>query len=285
MNIDYSDLNYWLWPGPSRRRLSKCLPKVSARPGIQLFPDAGYAFLRSPDEQAHVSFDCGQFSRCETQNRGHSDALSFELWINGHAVLVDPGVYFPWNDDNGWAAHFRSTAAHNTVEIDGKSQSEISPWCDVRRTAKCQILRQAVDADCATISAQCVPYWSNGDDVRHTREISLSQGHLKIRDRIDGIGVHSLAWSFQFLPELDVVHRHGSLEGSVSGRELFSLASPRPEQLLLELFYGHKNPLRGWASRDTSHAVPAPLARFSTRTLLPFETEFEVTFYSHPQIS
>jgi O-antigen/teichoic acid export membrane protein len=285
MNIDYSDLNYWLWPGPSRRRLSKCLPKVSARPGIQLFPDAGYAFLRSPDEQAHVSFDCGQFSRCETQNHGHSDALSFELWINGHAVLVDPGVYFPWNDDNGWAAHFRSTAAHNTVEIDGKSQSEISPWCDVRRTAKCQILRQAVDADCATISAQCVPYWSNGDDVRHTREISLSQGHLKIRDRIDGIGVHSLAWSFQFLPELDVVHRHGSLEGSVSGRELFSLASPRPEQLLLELFYGHKNPLRGWASRDTSHAVPAPLARFSTRTLLPFETEFEVTFYSHPQIS
>jgi hypothetical protein len=108
---------------------------------------------------------------------------------------------------------------------------------------------------------------------------------LKIRDRIDGIGVHSLAWSFQFLPEVDVVHRNGSLEGSVSGKELFSLANPRPEQLLLELFYGHKNPLRGWASRDTSHAVPAPLARFSTRTLLPFETEFEVTFYSHPQIS
>jgi hypothetical protein len=108
---------------------------------------------------------------------------------------------------------------------------------------------------------------------------------LKIRDRIDGIGVHSLAWSFQFLPELDVVHRHGSLEGSVSGKELFSLANPMAEQLLLELFYGHKNPLRGWASRDTSHAVPAPLARFSTRTLLPFETEFEISFYSHPQIN
>jgi O-antigen/teichoic acid export membrane protein len=269
---DYSDLNYWLWPHLSD---SECeSPDDPATTTLEVFPDAGYAFLRNPERQNYVTFDCGQFSRCQTPNHGHSDALSFELWTKGHAVLVDPGVYFPWNDDTGWTAHFRSTSAHNTVEIDSKSQSEICVVCDVRRRAKCRILRQAVGGDFATVAAECVPYWSNGDRVRHTREICLHEAGLKIHDRIDGTGVHSLAWSFQFVPELDVMHHHDSLLGNISGERLFSLKNPMPQQLRLELFHGHKHPLRGWASRNSSRAIPATLARFSVQTQLPFETEF-----------
>jgi hypothetical protein len=41
----------------------------------------------------------------------------------------------------------------------------------------------------------------------------------------------------------------------------------------MRAFYGHKNPLHGWISRET-RAVPAPLAYFSIKARLPFEAEF-----------
>jgi hypothetical protein len=59
----------------------------------------------------------------------------------------------------------------------------------------------------------------------------------------------------------------------VGRQRFFSLAIRSREQLPLELFYGHKNPLHGWISRET-RAVPAPLAYFSIKARLPFEAEF-----------
>ena len=86
--------------------------------------------------------------------------------------------------------------------------------------------------------------------------------------------MYPLSWSFQFAPEFDVIHENGMLCGRAGGQRLFSLAIHSREQLTLELFYGHKNPLRGWISRDCFQVVPAPLAHFSSKARLPFEAEF-----------
>jgi hypothetical protein len=54
---------------------------------------------------------------------GHADALSVQLLAGGRALLTDPGT-FEYVGEGPERNHFRSTAAHNTLVVDGLDQSE-----------------------------------------------------------------------------------------------------------------------------------------------------------------
>jgi O-antigen/teichoic acid export membrane protein len=272
---DYSDLNYWLWRDLLESRDTGIFPKSA---DLQVFPHVGYAFLHNGG-RAHVAFDVGAFSRCETSNHAHCDALSFELWANGERIVVDPGVYLPWHDHRDWTQYFRSTGAHNTVQIDGMEQSELADSLDHSHIARTRLLRYAKCSAYAAAVAECLPYRRSGDEVRHTREICLEADQMTIRDRVLGAGVHRLAWSFQFAPDVELTYKHKLLTGlSRQGRKLFALATHAPQQVQLKLFYGHKNPLRGWVSRDSSVVIRAPMACYSICAELPFEMESTFVF-------
>jgi hypothetical protein len=77
----------------------------------------------------HLIFDSGPLGE---GNHGHFDALSFELAAFGRSLIVDPGRYTYSEavdpaDGINWRVHFRGTAAHNTVCIDGKQQTRYEP--------------------------------------------------------------------------------------------------------------------------------------------------------------
>ncbi len=94
------------------------------------FPNSGYHVLRSDwaaTDAQHLVFDCGPLGE---GNHGHFDALSFELAAFGRALIVDPGRYTyseATGDGTNWRVHFRSTAAHNTVCVDGLNQTRYLP--------------------------------------------------------------------------------------------------------------------------------------------------------------
>ena len=52
----------------------------------------------------------------------HADAMSVEVRHGGVDVLADPGTYC-YHGEPAWRSYFRSTIAHNTIELDGWSQS------------------------------------------------------------------------------------------------------------------------------------------------------------------
>ena len=52
----------------------------------------------------------------------HADALAIEVRVGGVDVLADPGTYC-YGADPAWRAYFRSTLAHNTLEVGGVDQS------------------------------------------------------------------------------------------------------------------------------------------------------------------
>ncbi len=92
------------------------------------FPEGGYAIVRGPWESAentrdghYLIFDCGPLG---AGNHGHLDVLNIELAGCGRSLIVDPGRY-TYDESGGinWRARFRGTAAHNTVEVDGKNQA------------------------------------------------------------------------------------------------------------------------------------------------------------------
>ena len=93
------------------------------------FPHSGYYVLRSGwgnqtetyQDERYLIFDCGPLG---AGNHGHLDLLSFEAYAYGTPLIVDPGRYT--YDESGpvnWRVRFRSTAAHNTVLVDGRNQT------------------------------------------------------------------------------------------------------------------------------------------------------------------
>ena len=69
--------------------------------------------------QRHMLFDCGAVG---DGGHGHYDALHLELWA-GRPLIVDPGRYTYAEGTPNWRHWFKSTAAHNTVCVDGLDQT------------------------------------------------------------------------------------------------------------------------------------------------------------------
>lgn len=93
------------------------------------FADSGYYILRSGwgerddayQDERYLIFDCGPLG---AGNHGHLDLLSFEASAYGKPLIVDPGRFT--YDESGpinWRVRFRNTAAHNTVQVDGRNQT------------------------------------------------------------------------------------------------------------------------------------------------------------------
>ena len=107
-----------LWMlGGDRHRLR--WPDNSHVQASQLFPDTGYAVLRSP--QAHIIVDVGRHGFLNG-GHAHADALSVVMSIQGRPFLVDPGTC-TYTMDPERRNLFRSTVMHNTLTADGRPQS------------------------------------------------------------------------------------------------------------------------------------------------------------------
>jgi len=91
--------------------------RVSARAGLQSSTVGGIYAMVSADSQLFI--DAGPQGAL-TAGHSHADALSIQLIAAGRPVLIDPGTFCyvcPERD------RFRGTAAHNTLQVDGRDQA------------------------------------------------------------------------------------------------------------------------------------------------------------------
>ena len=88
------------------------------------FPVSGYVVLTDGARAQHVLYDC---ARLGEGSHSHYDLFSFTYWAAGGPLIVDPGRFTyssePDADGIDWRHAFKSTAAHNTVQIDGRDQT------------------------------------------------------------------------------------------------------------------------------------------------------------------
>jgi len=86
------------------------------------FPHGGYFVQRSgwDHDARHLVFDCGPLGE---GGHGHYDALSIESAGYGRPLLVDPGRFTYAEGTPNLRRWFKSTAAHNTITVDGLDQT------------------------------------------------------------------------------------------------------------------------------------------------------------------
>jgi len=163
----------------------------------RLFPHAGLCIIRDAwtADTDVAFFRCGPFGlggegHCA---HAHCDLLSFVLWVHGQPLLVDSGTYIyhgPWRD------HFRLSAAHNTVMVDGREQAIPIPnfnWHQVPE-AKCIGWTGKSIIGAMTYSGQ----------VEYIRKLAHPQpGLWNLVDKFTGHDEHSIEWFFHFAPGLD----------------------------------------------------------------------------------
>lgn len=89
--------------------------------GVRVFPETGYVFVRRG--ALALAFDCGSVSPSFLPAHAHADGLSFQLWVDGEPIVVDPGM--PTYEAGPERDFFRSTQAHSTVAVGG---SQFETW-------------------------------------------------------------------------------------------------------------------------------------------------------------
>ncbi len=138
---DLSKLNCenltWLF---SEEELSAAQQKPLYRsPFCACYKDGGNTILRSNDRKILIGIDHAALGFGSIAAHGHADALSFQMFVDGEPMFVDPGTYiYHCNLDSRNA--FRKTENHNTVTVDGKDQSEMLGAFLWGRRAECKLI-------------------------------------------------------------------------------------------------------------------------------------------------
>jgi uncharacterized heparinase superfamily protein len=163
--------------------------------GLALFPETGYAVVRRGD--VWLAFDCGPPSPPFLPAHAHADALSFQLWVGGRPLVIDPGMptYEPGRERD-W---FRGTRAHSTIALDGADQFEL--WGAFRSGPLPEV--ELIGATESTLAAAV--RWRDG--TRHLREVELGPDALAIRDRLEGRGRKTIESSLPLAPGVELAAR------------------------------------------------------------------------------
>ncbi|GAB3894477.1 hypothetical protein GCM10028825_36950 [Spirosoma agri] len=135
---------------------------------------SGYRLLRQPRYELFT--DVGAVGPDHQPGHAHADTFSFVLYVDAQPLLVDSGTstYEP-GPRRTWE---RSTAAHNTVEINGLNSSEVWGTFRVGRRASVTLLEESGDV----LSAQHDGYSSLG--IMHRRTWLLEERKISVFDRV-----------------------------------------------------------------------------------------------------
>lgn len=162
--------------------------------------DSGYYIIRNDSSMCVI--DCGSISPAYQPGHTHCDILSYELAIKGKRVVVDTGLH---DYENSSERHYsRSTAAHNTLLIDGKEQSEIWGVFRVARRARVHQAHLLSEDGVRIFEGSYSPYWSGLSKIIHKRTIRSSAECWTFTDYVSGRGTHNICTYIHLHPDVSV---------------------------------------------------------------------------------
>ena len=234
---------------------------VSGRPRARpsRFADAGLSILRTEAgdcPEIWIRCDGGPHGFLAIAAHAHADALSVEVRYGGTDILADPGTYC-YHGEPAWRSYFKSTIAHNTVEIGGQSQSAECGAFMWSRQARARELE--VPDPAFNWTAEHDGYQALRPPAMHRRSVRLDPGAraVDITDVVDG-GGHEVRMAYHLGPlvrvSLDGTNAELSWPGAAApGAALLTL----PAGLDWRAFRGSVDPLLGWYSEGLGHRTPA----------------------------
>jgi hypothetical protein len=252
----------WVLGPEGRSAFERVAPREPARSAA--LRSSGYYVVRSDwSEQAdYLCVDCGEQAAglrrdgVPSAAHGHADCLSVVVALAGTPVLVDPGFYC-YNGAPPWEVHFRKTAAHNTLSVDGRAQARHLSKMAWTHTYAATI-EEVAEVSLGRVRASHDGYARGPAPVTHRRTAWLRpDGYVIIHDEITGTPGARVRANFQFAP--------GSLTaqgpGVVIFEDRFELAWAATGAVIAETTVGAEAaaaPSPGWVAPSLGIRCPAP---------------------------
>jgi hypothetical protein len=262
-SVRFDDKSRWLL-GDEAASVYAHIDASKAFPVRRAFPEGGYFILGEDFEtprEVRLVADAGPLGYLAIAAHGHADALAFTLSVAGKPLLIDPGTFS--YSAQPWRRYFRSTAAHNTVVVDDKDQSEYGGnflWLN-HANAVVETFRASGDEQ--TLAAHHDGYRRLSDPVRHRRTWRYTAGmaSLAITDELVCSGTHSVAIYWHFAPECTVALEGNSVTAS---RDDVRVALTCYDSLEPALVRGRDSePPLGWLSDGFDVKQPVTTAVFA----------------------
>jgi hypothetical protein len=255
------------------------------------FRDAGVTVLRTTTARGPEIWcrcDGGPHGFLKIAAHAHADALSVEVRYGGVDVLADPGTYC-YHGEPQWRSYFRSTIAHNTVQLGGRNQStEGGPFLWLRH-AKAEVIDVRDIGDAAEWTAEHDGYQTLEPRAWHRRCVRLDRASRAL-DIVDEIGAtrHDVCIYFHFGPYVQV-----ELNGTVAQLEWLDASAPGvarldlPPSLDWSLHKGETDPILGWYAVGLGRRVPTFTLVGSSGAALkgPLSTRLEFLDVGHTRVS
>ncbi len=181
---------------------------IAARKGS--LKESGYRKIEK--QRYEIIVDVGNIGPDYIPGHAHSDTFNFVLYIDGKPFITDTGTSTYEAGELRLAQ--RSTAAHNTVRIDGLEQSEV--WGSFR------VARRAYVTDLTEegpgITAAHTGYTRIG--AVHRRTFEFTEGAIDISDEIISSKAQECSAFFHFHPDI-VVDKKKEDTVFAGGKRLF----------------------------------------------------------------
>lgn len=271
-----------LFWGDAAAPLWSALSTTDHRPQRMAFPEGGYYLLGDgldTDNEVRAVVDCGPLGYLSIAAHGHADALAMTLSVGGHEVLVDPGTY-AYHTQRVWRDHFRGTAAHNTLRVDGVDQSRIGGsfmWLD-KATSRCRL--HDTLAQPQRFLGEHDGYHRLSQPVTHERSICYDRlaRSFEIVDRLHGRGEHFAELHWHFAESVQVRPTERGCIAEVNGWRIeLQLDDPAWQ---LRLARGEQDPPLAWISRRFDRKTPSTTLVASRRAEMPLAVTTRITIQS-----
>lgn len=239
------------------------------------FRQSGYSVLRAEGGEATVAlFDHGPHGMAPSYGHAHADALSLLLYRNGEPILIDPGT-FTYTGAPEWRRYFRSTAAHNTVVVNGRDQATQETAFQWSEPLPCRL----INADVAQGVVRMLGYVGSNEPgrYRHMRGVAYRPDEwIFVWDLIDGASMMNIEqhWHCGVEPRPTQLSSILELQGK-RGKVL--LRTRGGGGGLPEIVSGEEGPPLGWRSAAYGRKEPCAVIRRVSRTRPPASFDTVIT--------
>jgi uncharacterized heparinase superfamily protein len=198
---------------------------------LLVLPETG--LVRAAVGGWHLLADVGPPCPRSLPAHAHADTLQCLLHVDQVPLLIDTGTstYEP-----GPARRYeRSTAAHNTVEIDGADSTEV--WAAFRAGRRARVTGLAARSESSGVTCEAAHdgYRALGGRPRHRRRWSLTGDGLRVDDLITGRGRHDIAIRWHLSPATTAQVTNGTaLITNPAGAFLVTFETTSPVDLAVE---------------------------------------------------
>ncbi len=242
---------FWLM-GPKGIKTYTAIKEIEPQCASKDFANGGYCVMRDGFDETdnYLIVDCGEVGSL-SGGHGHADALAVELAVHGKTLLVDSGTY-TYHESRALRDYFRSSTAHNTMAVDGRSSSEPGNTFGWATRAEAVRHKWIAEDRFDFFSGSHNGYKRLADPATHTRSILFLKGDYWImRDLVETAGEHEFSLHFHFDCDLKPTIGKGGRWIGDEDHRLFAFGDN-----------GAWQQKESWVSNVHGNKVNAPFLRF-----------------------